>query len=132
MYREAIAELEAAIQISGNRVSWLAWLGHTYGVSGRRTEALKVLEEVKALFDREGFSRMLAGDMLAVVYEGLGDLKSAVSWLEKIYGEPSCDNFHFLRSPYLHDPRFDRLRADARFQALLKRVGFSPPPAGGN
>src|SRR2546423_5635012 len=45
MYEEAIAEFQKAIALSGGSAQAVVLLGPAYAVSGRRTEALKVLDE---------------------------------------------------------------------------------------
>jgi hypothetical protein len=58
---------------------------------------------------------------LAVLYIALGDTESAFSSLEKAY------SVHDLQLQYLKvDPDFDPVRADPRFQDLLRRVGLAP------
>jgi hypothetical protein len=55
----------------------------------------------------------------AISYAMAGDRARALDWLEKAYAE---------RDPFMVyigcDPRFDSLRAEPRFQALLKRMGL--------
>ena len=57
----------------------------------------------------------------ALVYLGLGENSLAIDWLEKAYEG---------RSPWLTwlkvEPMFDPLRSDPRFQALYKKMNFSP------
>ena len=49
----------------------------------------------------------------------LGDKDQALKWLEEAYRQRS------ICLPALKtDPRFDALRSDARFQNVLRRVGF--------
>jgi hypothetical protein len=53
------------------------------------------------------------------VYLGLGDREKIYEWLEKGYEERDWICF------WLNvDPIFDRLRNEARFQALVKKVGL--------
>jgi hypothetical protein len=53
------------------------------------------------------------------VYAGLGDKNQAIAWLDKSYRERSS----FLTVAKV-DPLFDSLQDDARFQELLRRIGF--------
>jgi len=75
------------------------------------------LPKLQALRERRFVS---AGDV-AAVHALLGETDLAFEWLEKAYGERDS------RLPWIKlDPRFDTLRADARFEALLRRVNLSP------
>jgi TolB-like protein/Flp pilus assembly protein TadD len=112
---EAIAEHQKAITLSGRAPFYVAWLGHVYGVAGKRAEAQKLLTELKELSKR----RYVSPHTIAEIYIGLGEKDQAIHWLEKAYEE---------RSPWLvwllKDPRVDLLRDDPRFQSLLRRMNF--------
>jgi len=49
MFQEAIAELESAVSQSGSSPMYVASLAHAYGVAGRRSDALKSIEELHKL-----------------------------------------------------------------------------------
>jgi len=53
----------------------------------------------------------------ALIYSGLGDRAQTLVWLRKAVEERS----HWLVWIGL-DPRFNALRSDAKFQALVRRV----------
>ena len=56
---------------------------------------------------------------IAVVYSGLGDNNRAFEFLDKAYREQAS------MLVYLNiDPRFENLRTDARFRALVQRIGL--------
>ena len=57
---------------------------------------------------------------IAVIYVGLGDKDHAFDWLDKAYAERSS-----WMSWLKVDPRLDSLRSDPRFDALVRKVGFS-------
>jgi hypothetical protein len=59
--------------------------------------------------------------MIAKLFGRLGQKEQAMEWLEKAYEERSLvlDDLHA-------DPDFDRLRSDARFVELMKRIGLPP------
>ncbi len=59
----------------------LALLGHAYASSGYKTEAVKILEQLKELSKQ----RYVSAYSLAIVYLGLGDKEEALRWLEKSY-----------------------------------------------
>jgi tetratricopeptide (TPR) repeat protein len=115
LYDQAIPELLKAIELSGGSMTCTSNLAYAYAVSGNRTEALKILDELKKR-STHGFSN---DPEIALVYVGLNDKDQAMLWLEKAYQgrfNPSI----------LFRPSFDSLRADSRFHDLLRRIGLSP------
>ena len=97
-----------------------AMLGYSYGVAGRRGDALKVLSEVEALRSR---GRYIPPQEFAIIHMGLGDRERALALLE----EAAAQRF----APVLYvsvDPLFDGLRGDARFADLLRRLNLPPQP----
>jgi tetratricopeptide (TPR) repeat protein len=117
MFEEAIAAFHRAITVTRGRDKGVAMagLGHVYAVSGRQTEARKILAELQRLSEH---SYVPATDM-ALVYAGLGDKDKAFAWLDKAYEEHS-----FSLSSLKVEPRFDPLRSDPRFADLLRRIGL--------
>ncbi|PYV23788.1 MAG: hypothetical protein DMG24_13165 [Acidobacteria bacterium] len=117
-------EKAAAVYRKGSRLSddmgWTSSLGRTYGKSGSRTRALKVLEQLKELSKR----RFVPLVDIALVYASLGDKDQAFECLEKAYEERNA----WLVALRV-DPMFDPLRSDPRFQDLVRRMNF--PPQGG-
>jgi len=114
MYREAIAELQECVRSPEVAPFSLGALGHAYAAAGQRNKALKILEQLKALSKQ----RRVDPRAMAEVYVGLGDKDQTIAWLEQVYRQGS----YGLRA----DPRFDCLRSEPRFQALLARVGLPP------
>jgi tetratricopeptide (TPR) repeat protein len=114
-YENAIAELQRAIELSGDRTSaYLGWLGHVYAVSGRRAEAEKILNELDDLAKR-GF---VGSTHRAVIYVALGEKDKALQSLLDARDQDDAAMI-WLRV----DPHYDVLRADSRFQELLKTQG---------
>ena len=68
--------------------------------------------------------RYVTAWVFAVVYTGLGENGEALSWLERAYDEHAG-----MVANLGIDPIFDPLRGEARFAALLRRLGL-PSPAG--
>jgi serine/threonine-protein kinase len=91
----------------------LAILGSAYGLSGRPNAARQVLQQLLQV-DRH---RHLSGFYMAQIYLALGEIEPALASLEAAAEE---------RSPlvvYVNvAPQFERLRAEPRFHALLKRI----------
>jgi len=55
------------------------------------------------------------------IYAGMGDQDQAMKWLETAYEERSDRMVHIKV-----EPKFDSLRADRRFQDLLRRMRLAP------
>ncbi len=103
-------------QIADSPMVW-AMLSQVYAVSGERAEAEKLLKELVELSKH----RYVCPYEVATAYIALGNKEEAFQWLEKAYRARSAC-MPFLKT----EPRFDPIRADARFQDLLRRVGFPP------
>ena len=113
-YEEAIAAFERAQAFSNNPM-YKARRARAYVLAGRRREALRLLEELKAV-PRTG---RFPGYSLATVYAALGDKDEAFRLLVKAVEERdqlSC----FLKT----DPPFDSLHSDPRWKELLRRMNF--------
>jgi len=114
-YDEAIGALQSAVGFSGGLVFTSAALGYAYAKAGKSREAKKILED---LLQRSS-TEYVPPFCVALVHAGLSDKDEAMAWLERAYEERS----HWL--VYLKAwPIFDDLRSDARFTALLGRVGL--------
>jgi tetratricopeptide (TPR) repeat protein len=111
-YREAIAELEKSRARSGTGTWDTAIRAHIYGRMGRTQEARTLLNQLLSSRDTSAY-------FIALAYVGLGDNDNAFTWLEKALAERSGP-FNELNA----DPMFDRLRTDARFPALVRRMGL--------
>ena len=142
-YDEAIEQIKRTLELEPTFGSALACLERAYTLKGQPREALEALlkemrEEGATL--REGdptqtmtlLYRKRLEKMLAAMKAGLsspysaamscmaaGEHEQALEFLERAYNQ---------RDPMLvaakTDPTFDGLRTDARFAALLKRIGF--------
>lgn len=114
--REAIQEFQKAIALSAGD-SGVGALGHCYAVQGRKTEARQALQQIE---ERSKISYVSPYEK-AVVYAGLGETDEAFKHLQKSFDERS------LAGPMLRfDPRLTELRADPRFQDLMRRAGMAP------
>ncbi len=114
-YEPAILALQKSIPLSGDSPDEPAALGLAYALSGKRTEARKILEELKQQAKR----RYISPGTIADLYGVLGDKDQAFALLDKAYDER--DNMMVLLKV---EPMFDPLRSDPRFTDLLRRVGF--------
>jgi serine/threonine-protein kinase len=116
-YVEAIAEGQKALSLSRGEPGVLGTLGHAYAASGKRAESQRVLAELRDLSKR----RYVAPLNVALVYAGLGDKVQALEWLERAY-EDHSDRLAWIK----FWPLFDSLRAEPRFEDLLRRMPPRP------
>jgi len=112
MHQEAIAELEKASSLSGGNAGIQSLLAESYIATGRRAEAEKILNELRARPDSA-----TSAFWAAAIYADLGRKNEAFEWLEKCY-EAHCAAMVHLNY------RLAPLRSDPRYQDLLRRVGF--------
>jgi TolB-like protein/Tfp pilus assembly protein PilF len=117
LYDEAISEYQKAKALEEGNPMLAAYLAHGYAAAGKRTEALKIVSQLRELSKQ----RYVSPYRVAQVYAALGDLDQACAWLEKAYDDRSYD----LTAAKV-DPMIDRLRSDPRFQDLLRRMNFPP------
>jgi serine/threonine protein kinase/Tfp pilus assembly protein PilF len=116
-FKEAAAEFEKAVKLSGNVTFAAAGLGHLYAVSGKKAEARKVIIDLQELSK----IRYVPAYDIAVIHASLSQQDEAFEWLERAYQERSG----WLA--YLNvEPRLDGLRSDSRFTDLLRRVRLTP------
>ncbi|MDE3180685.1 MAG: winged helix-turn-helix domain-containing protein [Acidobacteriota bacterium] len=113
---EAIHSFERAHAGSGGNPLSLGALGHAFAAAGQKTQAKKILKELK---DRSK-SRYLPPYAPALILAGMGDISQSLDWLERAYDE---------RGVWLvwaqTDPRLDSLREEPRFIDLLRRMNLS-------
>ena len=111
-YEKAIQEF----RILGDNAHTVGHLGNTYARAGQIEEARQAVSKLKGYIQKDG----LGTYEIALVYAGLDDKDEAFAWLEKSY-EVRDKGLTFLKL----DPGLDPLRADPRFQSLLRRVGLA-------
>jgi hypothetical protein len=111
---ETIAALEGIV-VNEAEYGNIAILAIAYARADRGEEAQRIYNELLEASE----SRYVPAYHLAAAAAGLGDIDQAFSWLEMAYQERSG----WL--PWLkQDPLVDSLRADARFDELLEKVGI--------
>jgi TolB-like protein/DNA-binding winged helix-turn-helix (wHTH) protein/Tfp pilus assembly protein PilF len=115
-YSDAVAQFEIAKQNSGSQPEKLAWLAYAYALGGRREDALRLTETLNRIW--RDHSQYLSPFHMSLVYLGLGDKESALSWLQTAYEQH--DEWLVYLNVY---PEFDTLRADHRFLNLERQVG---------
>ncbi len=114
MYDEAIANFRDAVAQSGGIPVYIAQLAHAQAASGNRTEAIRLLEELK-----RPRQKYVPPEEIAAVYVALGQKETAFEWLEQAYQIRSASLINLKV-----DPRFDSLRSDRRFSDLVRRIGL--------
>ncbi len=113
-YEAAISEYNKALALPVSRPFALTGLGRAYALSGKRGQAMGVLDELEKASRRQ----YVPAVYFAGIYSALGDAGQSLKWLRKAYDERS-DYVVYLRT----DPWADSLRPDPRFQKLLELMG---------
>lgn len=116
-YQDAAEEFQNVLTIYGPNVYPLARLGYTYAVWGKKTEAERILSELKKE-GRPGYVSYAIAEICAA----LGRKEEALRWLQRAYDERAAQMIGLKWD-------FDSLRSDPRFQDLMRRVGVPPPQA---
>ena len=114
-YDEAVEALRQATSLAPSDPTAQGFLGWALGLAGHRQEALTILGDLERRRTQEYFS----GFLMAMVNVGLGESDQAISWLQKA-AEERDGLLTLLNSWFPMDP----LRANPRFQALLRRMNF--------
>jgi TolB-like protein/Tfp pilus assembly protein PilF len=113
-YEDAIACYEQAKEVSDNVPTSIGALGRAYALAGRTEHAHRLLDELEHLAQRHYVSPY--GRVL--IYLGLQDDR-VFDWLERSYNERAGWLMYLAT-----DPRFDPLRQDSRFRALLAKLNL--------
>ena len=118
MYPEALASDKRwiATHPSQSRDPYpLAVSASIYGLQGRNEEAEALIKELR----ETARHRYVSGFFFAEAYVGLAQSDQAILWLERAYEEH--DQWMVFANSY---PGLDWLRAEPRFQALMRRMNF--------
>jgi TolB-like protein/tetratricopeptide (TPR) repeat protein len=119
---KAILAYRRALEVSGGPASIIGWLGLTLGLSGNTAEARALLKRLHA----KAAQGYVPPTSYAWIHLGLGEIDSAFKWLNRAVDE--CDQYMMPIKSYRF---FDPIRADPRFQTLLRKMNLDVPPAGG-
>jgi TolB-like protein/Flp pilus assembly protein TadD len=110
---QGLAELQTAASLSGNSPLYLAQVAVAYASAGKKSEALQIVAQLQSISNTQYVSPY----GLAQIYAALSDREQTFKWLQTAY-----DDRAVWMSYLAVDPVFDSLRADPRFQDLLRRV----------
>ena len=108
-----LSELETATVHGSSSRSDLVY---GYAKAGKMEKVREQLQELLVLVEQDRELIMA----VAVAYANLGDSDKAMEWLEKAYKE----HIGYLVSAN-SDFAFDAIRRDPRFQALMKKIGWT-------
>ncbi len=115
-HAEAIASLEQAVALSRDWPVIVAELGYAYARSGNKAKAQQILAQLQERLAKEYIDPVL----LANIYIALDKKDRAFEWLEKGYAQRACVWMIWLKI----EPKYDPLRSDPRFTALLQKMGL--------
>jgi TolB-like protein/Tfp pilus assembly protein PilF len=114
-FDQARTEYQKAFELSSGNTEAIASRGHILAQLGQRAEAEEAIRVLKELSKH----RYVPPYNIAIVHNGLGDADAALGWLEKAY-ETRDVRLTFLAV----EPKWDPMRGEPRFQALLKRLAL--------
>lgn len=106
---ESIAAFQRAIHLTPRSPRMRGALARVLALSGKRTEARAILAELQEL----SRSRYVSPFEFSSVFFALDETERALEWLRKAFRD-RCFELIALNV----DPRFDRIRGDARFKVL--------------
>ena len=115
MPSEALATVEKALPQSGNWAGLRAVLAVIHAGSGRKKQAVEILESLK----KEGASVPLLPYWGAIIFNALGDKDQALDWLEK-----ACEERIGFLVLLKVASGFRNLSQEPRYQAILKHIGM--------
>jgi eukaryotic-like serine/threonine-protein kinase len=116
MFADATAQFQKAVDLSDRRPINLAGLGHSYAMSGEKEEALKILEELK----QRSLKEFVSARGVAEIYVALDDHDEAFAWLFRAFEQRNGWLLHIKENP-----RYDRVRADPRYDTLVRRLNLT-------
>ena len=117
MYREALVPLQRAVGIEGEGSVRMIQLAMGYGFAGQKEKAQHFLRRLK----KRAVTEYVDPTWFAGLYAAIGNKNAALDWIEKSYDERSP-----TATALLVDTRFNTLRSDPRYQAILGRMGLAP------
>src|SRR6266567_4160660 len=114
-YPQAIAELTKAEGLSGGNSELSSMIGCVWASTGDTARARGALSQLLSLSAK----RYVPPSNIALICYALGEKDEAFTWLEKAYQDR---DIRLCRAK--NDPRWDSMRSEPRFIAMLKRIGL--------
>jgi TolB-like protein/Tfp pilus assembly protein PilF len=115
-HKEAVAHFRAAASRAEGSTERIAALAHAHARAGQRAQATRILAGLRKRAKR---SYVCPVDV-AIACTGLGDFDAALDQLEEAVAQRSSELIYVGV-----EPRFDPLRARARYRRIAQRVGFA-------
>ena len=112
-HEEAATSAARAIEVSKGLLVCYPALARAQALAGRADEARRGLAELEA----KSPARYVEPVEMAIAYEALGERDTALAWLDRAVAERA----HWLVAANV-DPRFDSLREDPRFAAVVAKI----------
>jgi DNA-binding winged helix-turn-helix (wHTH) protein/TolB-like protein/Tfp pilus assembly protein PilF len=117
-HAQAVTEMERASELAGwDTSNALSARGYIYAAVGRVAEARSLLEELERRAERE----FVSAYEIARIYVHLGEMKTALRWLDA-----ACDQRDGALLHILSGPELSPLRSHPGFKKLVRRVGITP------
>jgi TolB-like protein/Tfp pilus assembly protein PilF len=116
-YEEAAAAFEKSRAAAAGNPATLGGLGHLLAIIGQAEQAREILVELEGI----AAGAYVSPYWPALIHTGLGNHAAALDLLEQAVAQRDIW-LAWLKT----EPRFDNLRADPRFQQLLRRIGLLP------
>ena len=119
-FNEAAKAWQDCLRLAPGCDDALAQLAYIDAMTGRRAEAMKVVDTLKARWRAERGRATASGIAmdLAIVYAGLRETEQALAWLERATETHAFMNYVGI------EPTYQSLRAEPRFKAVLKKIGL--------
>jgi serine/threonine-protein kinase len=114
-FDESAAAFQRALQLSPRSPLMEAALGRTFALSGKQSEALRILGDLHALAEK----RYVSPFELASLHFALGQSDAGFQWLTKAF-QDRCFELICLKV----DPRWESLQGNPRFQKLFSELGM--------
>ena len=112
-WREAVAALQRAVQLSPDNTRFIAYQGYAAAMAGQSEDARRILQDLRDRSQRQYVSSY----GLAAIYDALGDQDAAAAALERAYADHALE---FVQ--WKHYPVFARADVDPRYREVLRRV----------
>jgi DNA-binding winged helix-turn-helix (wHTH) protein/TolB-like protein/Tfp pilus assembly protein PilF len=116
-YDEALALLDKWRGPDTIDTEWTAARAHILALAGRRADAERAAEELRAVWTRKG---EVSPSSVAIIHDALGQRDKATEWMKKAAEARSLGYLNFT-----YDWRTDRIRSDPEVTALMRRYDLT-------